>query len=213
MTLGKNQLSATILLVSTLAPQLSQAAFVTYTGSGTLNGRDISMTLEIDNEFELWLSGPWHPPEYFDSIGYHPNDVPLGAFAVGDYSITLEGAGTTSNTGREMIFYWNTGINHFEFFNDETILNTDETQSGVFAHNHVDFLDGNGNTYDWSNWESGHFELAPEIAFTRLNLMSWDGATIGPEEINLHLHPVPIPAAIWLFGTGLLGLLGLTRRK
>lgn len=31
--------------------------------------------------------------------------------------------------------------------------------------------------------------------------------------LNVSLAPVPVPAAVWLFGSGLLGLLGMTRRK
>jgi hypothetical protein len=30
---------------------------------------------------------------------------------------------------------------------------------------------------------------------------------------SLEYKPVPVPAAVWMFGTGLLGLLGLNRRK
>jgi hypothetical protein len=29
---------------------------------------------------------------------------------------------------------------------------------------------------------------------------------------NINVAPVPIPAAVWLFGTGLLGLLGIRRK-
>jgi hypothetical protein len=215
---GKNRLFATLLLASTLSPQISQAAFVTYAGSGTMNGRNISMTLEIDSEFKFSFPDA---PEYFEKINAHLTDFPLGHFSaspfgrfmIGDYSITLEGAGTTSNTGGEFFFDWTAQPNHFVFFNDETILNTDTNIDGSFAHNHVAFLDGHGNDFDWSRWESGDVVLAPEIAFTSLQLRSWGGSTNTPDDINLHLHPVPIPAAVWLFGTGLFGLLGMAKRK
>ena len=53
---------------------------------------------------------------------------------------------------------------------------------------------------------------------------SWDAFThngnagLGPLEVtvyNLHLEGtvVPVPAAVWLFGSGLLGLVGIARRK
>jgi hypothetical protein len=32
-------------------------------------------------------------------------------------------------------------------------------------------------------------------------------------ELHVNRHAVPIPAAIWLFGSGVLGMLGLSRRK
>jgi hypothetical protein len=31
--------------------------------------------------------------------------------------------------------------------------------------------------------------------------------------LNVALEPVPVPAAVWLFGSGLIGLVGLARRK
>jgi hypothetical protein len=29
----------------------------------------------------------------------------------------------------------------------------------------------------------------------------------------LSVNPVPVPAAVWLFGSGLIGLIGIVRRK
>ena len=39
---------------------------------------------------------------------------------------------------------------------------------------------------------------------------SLNGAGFGAEAV---FSPVPIPAAVWLFGSGLLGLVGMARRK
>lgn len=44
------------------------------------------------------------------------------------------------------------------------------------------------------------------ISFTVPNNESWHGFTIGVQQI-------PVPAAVWLFGSGLLGLIGIARRK
>jgi hypothetical protein len=30
---------------------------------------------------------------------------------------------------------------------------------------------------------------------------------------NIHFAPVPVPAAVWLFGSGLIGLIGFARKK
>lgn len=32
-------------------------------------------------------------------------------------------------------------------------------------------------------------------------------------DINMDLTAVPVPAAVWLFGSGLIGLVGVARRK
>jgi len=31
--------------------------------------------------------------------------------------------------------------------------------------------------------------------------------------IRVDFNPVPVPAAVWLFGSGLIGLVGVARRK
>jgi len=36
---------------------------------------------------------------------------------------------------------------------------------------------------------------------------------VNPEGHSIYTSAVPVPAAVWLFGSGLVGLLGLARRK
>jgi len=43
--------------------------------------------------------------------------------------------------------------------------------------------------------------------------MSGGNYGINHWDINMDLTPVPVPAAAWLFGTGLIGLVGVARRK
>lgn len=68
------------------------------------------------------------------------------------------------------------------------------------------YLDS-GNTIFWG--------VNSDTAFTSFSLIKtqlWDG--IGIDRMYfVAASPVPIPAAIWLFGSGLIGLAGLARRK
>ena len=49
------------------------------------------------------------------------------------------------------------------------------------------------------------------IVFTDFNGLSGD--TIGVDDIVFANTTVPVPAAVWLFGSGLIGLIGVARRK
>lgn len=51
---------------------------------------------------------------------------------------------------------------------------------------------------------------------TNYNDFTWSGpitSTFGSINIGQTLAPVPVPAAVWLFSSGLLGLIGVARRK
>lgn len=52
---------------------------------------------------------------------------------------------------------------------------------------------------------------------SRLELLFDDGADniskVVADVSSMEFAPVPIPAAVWLFGSGLLGLIGMARRK
>lgn len=56
--------------------------------------------------------------------------------------------------------------------------------------------DGN-NKYSWYSWS-----IDPTINNTFETYVVWEEAAV-----------VPVPAAIWLFGSGLIGFIGMTRRK
>ena len=82
---------------------------------------------------------------------------------------------------------------------------------------HNVYLDG-ALAFTWSGftaneqWLEQSF-LTPESAqFVKIETvesLSW----VAWYEIEVLVNPVPLPAAAWLFSTGLLGLIGLARRK
>jgi hypothetical protein len=50
-----------------------------------------------------------------------------------------------------------------------------------------------------------------ELSFTHTQ---FDGPFLGfTSVVNMQISQVPVPAAVWLFGSGLLGLIGIVRRK
>jgi hypothetical protein len=64
---------------------------------------------------------------------------------------------------------------------------------------------------DANNWElSGDLLLASANAGM---IYGQTGANVGTFSLSVSASPVPVPAAAWLFGGGLLSLLGVVRRK
>ena len=81
----------------------------------------------------------------------------------------------------------------------------------------------------FANWNSnppdyiGEFNVGGIANVVALDAYSWELSwshlqTDGPftgftTEMTMVVSQVPIPAAVWLFGSGLIGLMGLARRK
>ena len=81
----------------------------------------------------------------------------------------------------------------------------------------VDLLPGEIIGFDLS-FQGAVSGLAPsDIAFdahsVTVNFASSFWGTGSSAIIDLQIQPIPIPATAWLFGSGLLGLIGITRRK
>ena len=97
----------------------------------------------------------------------------------------------------------------------------------------VSFLDGGGSVldsysftdiintalFDWNEYSdartiaNGARSIKIVLTSDRINGSSSDGFI---DEVSLQINAinsVPVPAAVWLFGSGLLGLIGVARRK
>ena len=87
----------------------------------------------------------------------------------------------------------------------ETYANSILTGSGIYLSNR-------GAVVGWSD-SSGFDELRvganPDINYTALGQFQ----AIVVDDVKVALSPVPIPSAVWLFSSGLIGLIGLARRK
>ena len=78
-----------------------------------------------------------------------------------------------------------------------------------------DFVANTGGTIGGSPFVDGPFTgFNPNFDITGLTFASQDpNGSIGPFAVSEGTPEVPVPAAVWLFGSGLLGLVGVARRK
>ena len=95
--------------------------------------------------------------------------------------------------------------------------------SGSSLHYNADFSDlglsidgdfvlavsGDGTT----TWVGGEVNFGSVFTVPESNFyaITFDG--FGGFEVVVDVSPVPVPAAVWLFGSGLIGLVGVARRK
>jgi hypothetical protein len=83
------------------------------------------------------------------------------------------------------------------------------------------YAEGNSFTGDDSNTIVMSIARLPNGLDSNYNATDFGSACITPGRANIggtgdcshSVSPVPVPAAIWLFGSGLVGLIGISRRK
>ncbi|MET0050357.1 MAG: PEP-CTERM sorting domain-containing protein [Candidatus Thiodiazotropha sp.] len=68
---------------------------------------------------------------------------------------------------------------------------------------------GNNLLSEWSFTDGGSGSIVLTLLPEAYGLISFDASVGTHSEVN----PVPVPAAVWLFGSGLLALFGTTRRR
>ena len=75
-----------------------------------------------------------------------------------------------------------------------------------------------GNDFDWTQMMVSAV-MPTDTASTRIQLIhileasTSNGGAIFLDNASLEVSAVPVPAAVWLFGSGLLGLVGVARRR
>lgn len=130
---------------------------------------------------------------------------------------TFDNAGFTG-VGSETIYF--TGSNTLDItagslFFDETNISTGSTASITF---------NDGQLVDFKYSALFNVNGAAEDFNSSLTSITADRAVNGPtskdvslfatwQSAELPITPVPVPAAVWLFGSGLIALVGFARRK
>jgi hypothetical protein len=207
-------LGITLGLVS-LVPTCATAALVEYSGSRDVvyNGveRNVSLSITIDDDFNLGHSTVQHmhdnyPPQATVEMYY-------GYFDIVNADLNVEGAEPiTSDSGRYYVWVSDADPNLSAF-----TLQTEDVVTDWSDHSRIQFLDESANPYDWSSWwgDAPTNDLPPLLGVNRLEVRGAGefSTSLYFETDPLYLHPVPIPAAAFLFSTGLIGLLGAARRR
>ncbi len=126
--------------------------------------------------------------------------------------VALNGGGTVTITFSETVIdpfigliSWNGNVADFG-----TAITIDSFGAGFWG-NGTPILNGSGTGFTGSGEVHGILRLSgafDSISFTHTS-ENWHGFTVGVAGVSA----VPVPAATWLFGSGLLGLVGLARRK
>ena len=148
--------------------------------------------------------------------GYVLDGINVGE--IGDYK--LNGAGSTVDVDA-----W---LRVFDWFDAAPIFGTEET-TNLSITGPLNIIDN--NLHNWS--ADGGFDLTTalwdgrdHVGLTLQNTLTATSGTnygdlafiqkkaIGSEiTVSIDTSPIPVPAAVWLFGSGLIGLVGVARRK
>jgi len=140
------------------------------------------------------------------AISYDPNTFALlGSINIGsgdNRSIAVD------ENGDIFVARWDGDINHFDM--DGNLLNSISPGCDWIGFDtQCEFID-----IDISL--GGQLALGTrfgEILLTDTSLNNVTTFDVGSSETFVDFSPVPVPAAVWLFGSGVMGLIGIARRK
>ena len=173
-------------------------------------------TMLLVSIFALSVSGAYAAPVNFTLVGTVGSAATPNAFGlnVGD-SITVSGifdGNVLSGVGAEGVVFSLASGNSLNI--DAGLMSfteADDVNYGLGSSPKLSFLDGSFNGFDFLTYfgTSGQFESTIFSA----GALDDNFNVVNSTWTNYTVSSVPVPAAVWLFGSGLLGLAGVARRK
>lgn len=163
---------------------------------------------------DLFLSSAWNP---FGSAPYVGDQASNGT--VWSYGFALDNRWMNENSaGTGTLYSLNSGNNAAD-----TLFSNDFITGGTYRDGQEVAVDTNGNVTALANTGSWNINTGNNTVNFSLDLagtgllgsdiaVRW-GMTCANDVIEGSVPAVPVPAAVWLFGSGLLGLIGVARRK
>lgn len=184
----------------------SSAATISTTGDITLISPPPDVSLNVlESDTEMWV---------FDEV--------QGLLLTADLSVNFGGTSGVISAGTEI----NSHFVHKDTLGGTVTLSGtatfDGTILGIIASpgnlNSSDSLLGlSGTTYPFGLDRRGTQigEVGDSITFAGNTLTLTSATSSRPDQLRVitAVSTVPVPAAVWLFGSGLLGLIGMARRK
>ena len=156
---------------------------VTYAATGSINDDGTLGAIESIDPFHAI---PWSATQETTVINSSNGVTWAGTNALGSWDYTADIANMAENqVAVGVLWNWNTS-------NDVAVLAVFDCSSGTACIGQSVGADGN----KFGGMQTGPFPT---------EILSYNGTGT--------LSAVPVPAAAWLFGSGLIGLIGLARRK
>jgi hypothetical protein len=142
-----------------------------------------------------------------------PNAYNLtGNFGLPNESITATGTftadlGTIGNETGQVFFATGSGNTMTIDLNGTFLYETDDSGYGTGIGPSLTFASGSLSDFDFQKPATFNSSF---LSFDDFDLMYGEWTSLN---LTVVPAPVPVPAAVWLFGSGLLGLVGVARRK
>jgi hypothetical protein len=163
---------------------------------------------------DLFLSSAWNPS---GAAPYAGDNATNGTVWTYGFSLDNRWMDEAAGTGSATLYSLDSGVN-----TTDALLSQNFLTGGIFRNGQEVAVNTRGNVtaINSGTWDInvGDKTVNFYIDLAGTNLLGSDiavhwGMTCANDVIEGVAPAVPVPAAVWLFGSGLLGLVGVARRK